>query len=73
MNEVEIIRLNIERYQRLLQSELDETARRTIQRMLDEFEAKLSLVSPTQPSKNILIHNKAGETHVANINAPGGD
>jgi hypothetical protein len=51
MNEAELIRLNIERYRRMLQTELDETARRTIQRMVGEFEAKLSPASapPNQP------------------------
>ena len=43
MDEIEIIRLNIERYRRMLQVEVDESVRRTIQKMLEEFEAKLPL------------------------------
>ena len=41
MEENAIIRLNIERYRRLLQTELNEGTRRAIQAMLDEFERKL--------------------------------
>lgn len=40
INEVEIIRLNIERYRRMLQTDLDDATRRTVQRMLDEFEGQ---------------------------------
>lgn len=36
-----IARLNIEHYRRLLTTELDETKRRTIERLLIEEEAKL--------------------------------
>ena len=50
INEVEIIRLNIERYRRMLQTKLDENARRDIQKMLDEFETKLSLAN-ARPTK----------------------
>ncbi len=46
MDDLEIIRLNVERYRRLLHTEADETARRAIQKMLKEFEAKLSSVKP---------------------------
>ncbi len=46
MDEIEIIRLNIARYRRILQTEVDETARRTIQKMLEEFNAKLALLKP---------------------------
>lgn len=46
MNELEIIRLNVERYRRMLQSEVDETARRAIQKILEEFEAKLASLKP---------------------------
>ena len=42
MDEAWVIRLNVERYRRMLQAEVDEVARQTIQKMLDEFEAKLS-------------------------------
>jgi hypothetical protein len=41
MEEVEIIRLNVERYRRLLQTNLDEQTRRATQAMLAEFERKL--------------------------------
>jgi hypothetical protein len=40
-NEVEIVRLNVERYRRMLQVEIDKTARLAIQKILMEFEAKL--------------------------------
>jgi hypothetical protein len=43
MDEAEIIRLNIERYRRMLRSEQDESVRRAIQKMLDEFETRLIL------------------------------
>ena len=46
MNEVEIIRLNVERFRSMLQTEADESARRTIQQILKEFEAKLSSARP---------------------------
>lgn len=46
MDEVEIIKLNIERYRRMLQAEADESARRAIQKMLDEFEARLPSARP---------------------------
>jgi hypothetical protein len=41
LNEVEIVRLNVERYRRMLQVETDELARLAIQKILMEFEAKL--------------------------------
>jgi hypothetical protein len=47
MEEREIVRLNIERYQRILQENLDESTRRTIETMLREL--KESLPSPTMP------------------------
>jgi hypothetical protein len=46
MNEVEIIRLNVERYRRILKIEVDETIRQVIQKMLEEFEAKLASLKP---------------------------
>jgi hypothetical protein len=46
MDDVEIIRLNVERYRRLLHTEVDETVRVAIQKMLKEFEAKLSSARP---------------------------
>ncbi len=46
MNELEIIRLNVERYRRMLQIEVDEDARRAIQKILEEFEAKLPSLRP---------------------------
>ncbi len=42
MNEIEVIRLNIERYRRMLQTDLDDTTRRAVQKMLDEFERRLA-------------------------------
>jgi len=46
MDEVEIIRLNVARYRRMLETEADETMRQLIQRMLEEFEAKLVSLKP---------------------------
>ena len=46
MNEIEILRLNVERYRRLLKTEADETARQALQRMLEEFETRLALLKP---------------------------
>ena len=48
MNEVEIIRLNVERYRRILKIEVDETIRQAIQKMLEEFEAKLASLKPSR-------------------------
>jgi hypothetical protein len=48
MEEVEIIRLNVERYRRLLRTDLDEQTRRATQAMLAEFERKL--VRQSRPS-----------------------
>ena len=42
MEELEIIRLNIERFRRMLQTELDWPARPMIENMLREFESKLA-------------------------------
>ena len=42
MDEVEIIRLNIERFRRMLETDLDETSRRAVKKMLDEFESEFS-------------------------------
>lgn len=56
MEEKEIIRLNIERYRRLLQTVLDERARWVIQAMLAECELKLALRSrqsqPKPPTRH---------------------
>jgi len=46
MDEIEITRLNIARYRRLLQTEVDEAIRRVIQKMLAEFEVKLASLKP---------------------------
>ncbi|MGD0023514.1 MAG: hypothetical protein ABSC37_02650 [Xanthobacteraceae bacterium] len=46
MNEVDIIRLNVERFRRMLQTEADESARRAIQQILKEFEAELFSARP---------------------------
>ncbi len=59
MNEVDVIRLNVERYRRMLQTEADESARRAIQQMLREFEAKLSSARPLSKPAAQLIHIKA--------------
>ncbi len=49
MDELEIIRLNIERYQRMLETESNETTRQSIQRMLAEFEAKFQAGRSSRP------------------------
>jgi hypothetical protein len=55
MNEVEIIRQNIERYRRLLQADLERTTRLTVQKLLAEFEAKLSAASmPASQCENVV-------------------
>ena len=46
VDEIDIIRLNIERYRRLLKSEANQSARLAIQKILKEFEAKLSIAEP---------------------------
>ena len=51
MEEVEIVRLNVERYRRLLQTNLDEQTRRATQAMLAEFERKL--VRPELTSRSL--------------------
>jgi len=57
MNEVEIIRLNVERFRHMLQTEADENARRAIQQMLKEFEAKLSSARPlSRPAAELDLH-----------------
>ena len=48
MKEVDIIRLNVERFRRLLQTDLDERTRHAIQAMLAEFE--LELVRQKRPA-----------------------
>jgi hypothetical protein len=42
MMEIEIIRLSMERFRRMLQTETNESARRTIESMIREFEGMLS-------------------------------
>jgi hypothetical protein len=42
MMETDIIRLNIERFQRMLETEFNESTRRTIESMIREFEGMLS-------------------------------
>lgn len=59
MDEVEIIRLNIERFRRMLQTDLEETARRAIEKILDEFESKLPAESAGQSRHEHLIHDQA--------------
>ncbi len=58
-DEVEIIRLNIERFRRMLQTDLDETAPRAVEKMLDEFESKLATKSAGQSQQENLIHDQA--------------
>jgi hypothetical protein len=48
MNETEIIRLNVERYRRMLLTEKDEIMRLLIQKMLEEFEGKLASAKPAR-------------------------
>ncbi len=50
VKDTEIIRLNIERYRRMLQGELEFATRRAIETMLREFEAKLSVEECRTPS-----------------------
>jgi len=52
--EVEIIRLNIERFRRMLQTELDESTRRAVRSMLEEFEAKLPREGSPEASAKML-------------------
>lgn len=52
----EIIRLNIKRYRRTLQTELDEAAHQAMQRMLDEFAAKLCSISRLSSPAGELIY-----------------
>jgi len=40
---------NIERYRRMLQTDLEQTTRSTVQKLLGEFEAKLSSASTPSP------------------------
>jgi len=59
MNEVEIIRSNIERYRRMLQTDLEQTTRSTVQKLLGEFEAMLSSASTPSPQPENLTEIKA--------------
>jgi hypothetical protein len=56
MEEMEIIRMNVERYRRLLQANLDERTRWTIQAMLAECELKLVLKRRQLPPKPGALH-----------------
>ena len=51
MEDMEIIRLNVERYRRLLQANLDEQTRWAIQTMLAECELKLVLLKRQRPPR----------------------
>ncbi len=52
MDEVEIIRLNIERFRHMLETELDQSTRRAIKKILDEFESKLRAIKcRSEPTK----------------------
>jgi hypothetical protein len=46
-----VARLNVEHYRKLLVTELDETKRRTLQRLLAEEEAKLAALEGDRPKK----------------------
>jgi len=52
MNTSAIIRLNIERFQQMLQTESDESMRRVIENMIQEFEAMLSSAHTKGPGPN---------------------
>jgi hypothetical protein len=60
MEEAEIIRLNVELYRRLLQTDLDERTRDVVQAMLFEFELKL-LRQRRARSRRLPQHDLAGE------------
>lgn len=47
-----VARLNIEHYRRLLAQKTDANKRRTLLRLLEEEEAKLKLMSETNPTTN---------------------
>jgi hypothetical protein len=55
-DDIDIIRLNIERYRRLLKTEVDESARLLIQKILKEFEAKLSTAARKRDAPDDLIY-----------------
>ncbi len=42
MDDADILRLNVERFRRMLQTETDETMRQSVQKILEEFEVKLA-------------------------------
>lgn len=58
MDEIEIIRLNIERYRRLLRTETDENARQAIEKLLKEFEAKLCAAKPAARAARFDRHQR---------------
>jgi len=60
VDEVEIIRLNIERFRRMLEADLDETSRRAVKKMLDEFEAKLPAPKRRSEPTKALSDGQAG-------------
>jgi hypothetical protein len=45
---ITIVQLNIEHYRRLLKTEIDESKRQTIAKLLAEEEAKLAKLSPRE-------------------------
>lgn len=60
MDEVEIIRLNIERFRHMLETELDQSTRRVIKKILDEFESKLRAQNAVQSRQKRRIADQAG-------------
>jgi hypothetical protein len=55
MEHIDIIRLNIERYRRLLRTNLDEDTRRATERMLGEFETKLVAQLASVPNRGRIL------------------
>jgi hypothetical protein len=67
MNEGEIIRLNVERFRRMLRTEADESARRAIQQILMEFEAKLSAAPLTKSAAQLDPHHSRSRRTFASL------
>ena len=55
MEHIDIIRMNIKRYRRLLQTNLDEDTRRATERMLGEFETKLVARLASVPNRGRIL------------------
>lgn len=65
MKDAEIIRLNIERYRRMLQGKLEPASRRAIETMMREFEAGLSVEESYVQSSQSTIVTKAAVSTVS--------